>query len=313
MEFESNYPQSLTSQLQTSFSDPSNGHLDTKTILKDLAAGSISGVVNVISGHPMDTVKVRMQMLGGRLGVCLQTMIAKEGLSSFFKGVYSPLYSVPFINALVFGVYEMSRRVLCGSSSAQMNLAQGTVAGCLAGSINCLIVTPVELIKCRQQMEGMGSRSRVSSGFEIAKKILHYQGVTGLYKGNLITMMREMPAYSAQFATYETLKHGFRERYGEKTVLNFVAGAIGGFTAWLVSYPQDIIKTKLQCDLNGTIRRYPVNKLIPDGGIINCAKDIIKREGFGGFWKGFSACTIRAMVSNAFTFLAYEEAKKIFV
>jgi len=313
MEFESNYPQSLASQFQTSFSDPSNGHLDTKIILKDLAAGSISGIVNVISGHPMDTVKVRMQMMGGTLGGCLKTMIAKEGLSSFFKGVYSPLYSVPFINALVFGVYEMSRRVLCGSSSAQMNLVQGTVAGCLAGSINCLIVTPVEHIKCRQQMEGMGSRSRVSTGFEMGRKILHYQGVTGLYKGNLITMMREMPAYSAQFATYETLKHGFRERYGESTVLNFVAGAIGGFTAWLVSYPQDIIKTKLQCDLNGTIRRYPVNKLIPDGGILNCAKDIIKREGFGGFWKGFSACTIRAMVSNAFTFLAYEEAKKIFV
>ncbi len=64
-------------------------------------------------------------MLGCRLGVCLKTLIAKEGVSSFFKGVYSPLYSVPFINALVFGVYEMSRRVLCGSSHAQMNLAQG--------------------------------------------------------------------------------------------------------------------------------------------------------------------------------------------
>jgi len=311
MEYESTY--SLAHQLQTSFSDPSNGHLDSKLILKDLAAGSISGIVNVISGHPMDTVKVRMQMLGCRLGVCLKTLIAKEGLSSFFKGVYSPLYSVPFINALVFGVYEMSRRVLCGSSSAQMNLAQGTVAGCLAGSINCLIVTPVELIKCRQQMEGMGHRSRVTSGFEMCKKILHYQGVTGLYKGNMITMMREMPAYSAQFATYETMKHALASRYGESTVLNFIAGAIGGFAAWLVSYPQDIMKTKLQCDLNGSIRRYPVNKWIPDGGILNCAKDIMKRERFGGFWKGFSACTIRAMVSNAFTFLAYEESKKLFV
>ena len=65
-------------------------------------------------------------MLGCKLGVCLKTLVAKEGVSSLFKGVYSPLYSVPFINALVFGVYEMSRRVLCGSSHAQMNLAQGT-------------------------------------------------------------------------------------------------------------------------------------------------------------------------------------------
>ena len=57
MAFESNYPQNVTDlaeHLSTEFSDPSNGHLDHKLILKDLAAGSISGVVNVISGHPME-------------------------------------------------------------------------------------------------------------------------------------------------------------------------------------------------------------------------------------------------------------------
>lgn len=31
-----------------------------------------------------------------------------------------------------------------------------------------------------------------------------------------------------------------------------------------------------------------------------------------GFWKGFSACTTRAIIGNSFMFVAYEFAKKNF-
>jgi len=49
---------------------------------------------------------------------------------------------------------------------------------------------------------------------------------------------------------------------------------------------------------------------LPDGGMINCAKEINATHGFKGFWIGFSACSTRAITANAFMFLAYEYAQK---
>ena len=49
-----------------------------------------------------------------------------------------------------------------------------------------------------------------------------------------------------------------------------------------------------------------------DGGVINCGKHIYQTEGIHGFWKGFSACSARAVVANSFMFMAYEYAQKHF-
>lgn len=53
--------------------------------------------------------------------------------------------------------------------------------------------------------------------------------------------------------------------------------------------------------------------LVPDGGFINCGKHIYQHEGgVQGFWRGFSACSARAVIANAFMFLAYEFAQRHF-
>jgi len=160
-------------------------------------------------------------------------------------------------------------------------------------------------------MEGMGAKTKTSTSWMIMRQIIQRDGFSGLYRGNLITVLREMPAYAAQFGSYEIFKNYLSSKYGESTFINFICGGLAGFMCWVSSYPQDVIKTKLQCDLSGT--RYKSSRFIKDGGIISCAKDIYRHEGLRGFWRGFSACTMRAGIANAFTFVAYEEAKKLFI
>lgn len=70
----------------------------------------------------------------------------------------------------------------------------------------------------------------------------------GLFRGTFATAAREIPAYAAQFAAYEILKDALTSSPDE--VLTFAegcfVGAVAGINCWLFSYPQDIIKTKIQ-------------------------------------------------------------------
>lgn len=42
----------------------------------------------------------------------ISNIFTKEGLFGFYKGMLFPLTSVPVINAVVFSVYEFSKRLM---------------------------------------------------------------------------------------------------------------------------------------------------------------------------------------------------------
>ena len=90
-------------------------------------------------------------------------------------------------------------------------------------------------------------------------------------------MFREVPGYMVLFATFEYLKNFFIKHNEEKkftTLANIFSGSAAGVLCWLAIYPQDIIKTHLSYE-TGKYRNF--NRWVKDGGIIYCAKDIIKK------------------------------------
>jgi len=89
-----------------------------------------------------------------------------------------------------------------------------------------------------------------------------------------------------------------------------LAGGISGIFCWLLSYPQDVIKTRIQTQ---PANAFPRSRWIPDGGFFSCARQIWRSEGVRGYWKGFSPVLLSAFPVNACGFLAYEGVVKLLV
>lgn len=282
-------------------------------IARDLVAGTIGGFAICLSGHPFDTIKVRMQMTQLSLSNCIRLSVKNEGIMSFYKGVQSPFYTVPLINAIVFGAYGFCHRLMGQDIFSEFTMKQGLYAGAFAGLVNCIVLSPVELVKCRMQMD---VNNQFKGAWPIFASIYKTEGIKGIYRGMVSSMLREMPCYAAQFATYEVTKNYLHKTYGDKnvTLQLLFSGGLAGLMCWVASYPQDVIKTKLQCDygISDKERQYKTHKILKDGGFIDCAKKIYKSEGKMGFWRGFSACAIRAVIANAVGFFAYEQTKSLF-
>lgn len=76
------------------------------------------------------------------------------------------------------------------------------------------------------------------------RKIFIEEGVrNGLFKGLASTLARETPCYAGQFAAYYETKqmlvrvNGLKDTHELGIVSQLIAGGVGGFFAWLVSYP----------------------------------------------------------------------------
>ena len=75
------------------------------------------------------------------------------------------------------------------------------------------------------------------------------------------------------------------------------AGAAGGVIFWTLTYPVDVVKSRVQVYNQG-------------GGIINMLIFIARKEGFGALYNGLTPTIVRTIPATAVLFLTYEYTKR---
>lgn len=80
------------------------------------------------------------------------------------------------------------------------------IAGGLAGIGNSIISCPMELVRIRLQVQKDNVAKQYNGSVDCAKKIIREHGIRGMYKGYIITVIREFFLYSFYFSSYEMIK-----------------------------------------------------------------------------------------------------------
>ncbi|XP_032413357.1 solute carrier family 25 member 45-like isoform X1 [Xiphophorus hellerii] len=276
----------------------------------EFVAGSISGAVGIAVGHPLDTVKVRLQAKSVYKGIfdCVTKTYLNEGFHGFFKGMSFPVLTTGLVNSIVFGSYSNALDYLSQSDRRltshrnQVSSLQVFTAGCFSGMVQVLVCAPIDLVKVR--LQGQTTAERYRGPIHCVAVILQQEGVRGLYRGGAALALRDVPCYGLYFLPYELIRKALTETGEEPgTFAILMAGGVAGVVTWACATPMDVVKARLQMSGAGG-QQY--------SGVLHCMRVSLKEEGVRVFFKGLLLNSVRAFPVNAVTFLTYESLLKSF-
>ncbi|CAG8545039.1 10992_t:CDS:2 [Racocetra fulgida] len=177
--------------------------------------------------------------------------------------------------------------------------------------LDCVRKTSIEglQVQITPTQSSASTQAQLYSGpIDCIKKIYSSYGIRGIYKGQVISMVREFQGFGGYFFVYEYLLQNAmkKENKNRDQIASWkllLYGATAGYGMWIPVYPIDSVKSKIQTDgFTPETRQYK--------GSIDCFVKVYRKEGVRGFFKGFGTCMLRAAPVNASTFLAYEFAMR---
>mmetsp|Transcript_28183 Transcript_28183/g.32437 ORF Transcript_28183/g.32437 Transcript_28183/m.32437 type:complete len:323 (+) Transcript_28183:62-1030(+) len=311
----------------------------------DFAAGTAGGFAGKLLDYPFDTVKVLLQTQsipsskGKKVngthtassvrssssnGIvyyrgaihCLRHTIETKGFLSLYRGLSSPLLGSMAENALLFAAYntfkEKQVHMMGGINNQDLSLFQLALAGAGAGACVPFVLTPVELIKCRLQVQNhsSGAAFRQYKGpIDVCIRTIKTEGlINGLYRGNTATLLREIPGNFCWYGVYEgicmmmTPEHGTKADLG--TSAHLLGGALAGVAYWTAFYPADTVKSRMQTQ----------PEHLSAGGTSSFFQTFLsmyRTDGVRGLYRGWGITVARAAPATALIFATYEYTLKL--
>lgn len=291
----------------------------------NLISGGTAGLFEALCCHPLDTIKVRMQlhrktgMVKNPGFITTGIQIArKEGITGLYKGLGAVVIGIIPKMAIRFSSYEFYRGLLKrpdGSISTSSTFIAGVGAGITEA---CAVVNPMEVVKIRLQaqhhsMSDPLSAPKYRNAGHALYRIIVEEGFSTLYRGVSLTAARQATNQGANFTVYSKLKEYLQDYHTKNgngglvpswqtSCIGLISGAIGPFT----NAPLDTIKTRLQKETKSSKPNDAVLKQSSAQRIMRITRELIKEEGFAALYKGITPRVMRVAPGQAVTFTVYE-------
>lgn len=311
--------------------------------VKDIMFGSIAGMVSKVFEHPFDLTKVRLQSqvldttarFNGPID-CLVKTWENEGVRGLYRGLPAPIVAAMLENASLFVSYSelqnVIRQINSQPLSHELSLPQLALAGAGAGAITSFLLTPVELVKCKMQVQmiapkplsvsipgstaaatldsSLGPIPRPLPGpIAVLMSVIRTEGLRGLWLGQTGTLIRECGGGAAWFATKEFVGTTLIKRRGSELTRKDIvpwesalSGACAGGVFNFSMFPADSIKSTMQTEED--LR--PRGSNAPKPTFLGTAKAMYRAQGVKGLYAGCGITVARAIPSSAIIFLIYD-------
>lgn len=233
--------------------------------LHAMLAGGLGGTMGDMLMHSLDTVKTRQQGDPNlppkytSMGNTYWTILRQEGVVRGLYGGVNPAFWGSFVGTFMFfGGYEFSKRWMIDHG------VHPTLAYLSAGFFADLVISPLyvptEVLKTRLQLQGRYNNPSFSSGYNYRStlhavhSIYRTEGLAEFFSGYKATIFRDLPFSALQFAFYEQEQKLAKEWVGKGEDiglgLEVLTGASAGGMAGVITCPMDVVKTRIQTELD---------------------------------------------------------------
>ncbi|GAM34432.1 hypothetical protein EIK77_009887 [Talaromyces pinophilus] len=265
--------------------------------------GGLAGMTATVVIQPVDMIKVRLQLAGEgqktgpkptALGVT-KNIIASGKVLDLYTGLSAGLLRQAVYTTARLGFFDTFISVAKTRATDQgrnVSFGERALAGLTAGGLAAMIGNPADLALIRMQSDGLKpveARANYRSVIDALSRISKAEGIGALWAGATPTVVRAMALNLGQLAFFSESKSQLKAHTQlSSQTQTFAASAIAGFFASFLSLPFDFVKTRLQKQ-----QKNPVTGELPYKGLVDCARKVIRDEGWLRFYRGFGTYYVR--------------------
>jgi solute carrier family 25 (adenine nucleotide translocator) protein 4/5/6/31 len=289
--------------------------------LTNFLMGGVSAAISKTIAAPIELVKLRMQnqeeaLKSGKqktpytgIGNCFTRVISEEGFVALWKGNFTNVLRYFPTQALNFMIKDEVKKHLFFDKKkyGYVPYFMGNIAsGGVAGTISLLFVYSLDYARTRLSMDSKSAKKGGEKQFngivDVYKKTYAQDGIAGLYRGFVISAVGIFIYRGLYFGMFDSIKPLMPAKYRDNFTANFLLGYSITVLAGLASYPIDTVRRRMMMT-SGEAVKY--------NGSIDCAKQIMAKEGAKAYFKGAGANILRG-IAGALVISGYDRLQLIF-
>ncbi|XP_065206082.1 uncharacterized protein LOC135835651 [Planococcus citri] len=264
-----------------------------RTAVQDTITGCVTGISDVLSTHPLWTLKTLTQ--DGLKSKGIARLLRTNPLI-LYNGVFAHSMSmIPITTVRVFLSSTFEKCLGDRNTPATHLLTTG-----IAGGLSSLISTPTELgrtIKLKSttlQKEGHVLTHSFQDTSQIMKKVWQTEGHIRLLNGFSSIALRDGIYTAAFFSGARLFKKVINPYFENEVVKSIVAYSTVSIFASFINHPFDVIKTRQHVAFTTYWQLKKTN--LNDSKFLKATVALYREKGVAGFWLGYPARGMRFLI-----------------